>query len=176
MFYDNIFKIHPSDKTDKIPEDVRSLFAKAERIFEEALELSLENNFSEAEIERRKNNRCAIRNMIYDSLHKIADMEVLTQLFNFLERQKHFVCSGMVLDVFCFNMAEQSIWDIIARGIADNETTRQIAMKLLPFRMPYYGNGRYLVENYDRHLGTRADSVCRIDDRPTYTQLTLDLF
>lgn len=176
MFYDNIFKIESSEKTNKIPEDICTLFSKAGKIYEEARELSCDNNFSEIEIKRRKDNSDAIKNIIYDALHKITDMEILTQLYNFLERHNQFWCSDFVLNVFCFNMAEQKIWDVIAKGIADNKTTEQVAMELLPFRMPYYGNGRYLVENYDRHIGTHTDSAVNIVERPSYTQLTFDFF
>lgn len=176
MFYDNVFKIKPSDKINKIPEDICTLFSKAGKIFEEARELTFENKLSEIEKKRRKDNSDAIRKMIYDALHKITDMEILTQLYNFLENKSQFLCAGFVLDVFCFNMAEQKIWDVIDKGIADNETTEQVALKLLPFRMPYYGNGRYLVENYDRHIGTHVNSNAKIVERPVCTQLTLDFF
>lgn len=176
MFYDNIFKINPSNRTDKIPNDICTLFSNASKIYEERRELSCDNDFSEIEKKRRTDNFQAITNIIYDALHKIDDMEVLIQLYNFLENKSQYWCADFVLNVFCYNMADQKIWDVIAKGISNNESTEEVAMKLLPFKMPYYGNGRYLVENYDRYLGTRTDSDDRIVERPTYTQLTFDFF
>lgn len=176
MFYDNIYKITTSDRTDKIPEDVNRLFQKAEKFYNEIHELSYNNNFTEIETERRRNNFHAIINNIYNALHEITDNEVLTQLYNELERNKWFYMSSCVLNVFCFNVATVEVWNTIEKGLSDNIDNEKIALQLLSFKMPFYGNGRYLVENYTRHIGTHVNHEETVTERPVYTQLAFDFF
>lgn len=136
-----------------ITENTFALFEQAEEIYREYLYgMSVKKNISKFEEDRLVNNFSVIKEMVCEHLHNITDINVLSQLYRFLERNKQYFWSSIVMNIYYYNTAKPEVWETIRKGFSENKDKDSITKSLLGF-FRYYDICRYLVSNYNRHLG-----------------------